>query len=402
MKRNRRHHTSTSLFISIVCYLIFFTFSFLYLYGVQGEMMQLTQHLISGGRTAYRALLFSSLLTLFLSLQAFLLDYFIRYSIRVKALAWIPSFMVLGWLTDVNLTLYDEVIVPTSTWYFLLFLLCYVALTILFGHRMEPRHKPSALQEVLCPNILIMVLGMILTCSVGNTDQRLHHELRMERYACEGDYVRFMESEHKNTTVSPRIMSLRMYVLSRQEMLGDHLFHLPGNLGGSYVLPSLLDSMSCYNMPARVKEHLGMFPLHDMDDIEFLQYATRDTLATAALRDYLLCAYLLDRNLEAFTDSLIAFRGPKKKAEVPVQKKTSKGKSTPIEPVHFSTLPRHYAEALVLYAQSSDMPKAVLDDEVVVKEFRTFTSCLQGETDSLDIKHYKDTYWYYHHFPISE
>lgn len=398
MSRSRRSDTPAALFIRVVCAILFIFFSFVYLYGFQGDMMQLTQHLVSGGRTTYRVLLFPWLITGTLSVLGYLTGRFARYPLRYRAMAWLPSFVVLGCLTGFNLSPLDDT--PTTGLVtYLVLLLVFLLATFLLRQSIEPRHDKSAIQELLWPNILLMVVGMVLTCIIGNTNLVLHYELRTGRLASEGEYERVVVSELNNEHPSRRMMSLRMYALGNQGKLGDELFRFPGNLGGEDVLPSLRDTLLHHNLPALVKEHLGRFPLHDMNGTSFLLYATGDTLVSAPLREYLLSSLLLDGLLSQFADSLVAYYGPKEESKADVRPK-QKVRQQAKETVRLTALPRHYGEALVLYARQEEHPKAVLEDSLMQREYEDFLATLQDEEVADDVARFKGTYWYYYHHKV--
>ena len=360
--------------------------------------MQLTQHLVSGGRTTYRVLLFPCLITGILTVLGYLVGRFARFPVRFRALAWLPSFVLLGWITGFNLSPLDDTPQTGLTTYLVLLLVFFLA-TFLLKQFIEPRHEKSALHELLWPNMLLMVLGVVFTCLIGNTNLFFHYELRTCRLAAEGDYERVLASELKDEHPSRRMMSLRMYVLSRQGKLGDELFRFPGNLGGEAVLPSLRDTLLYQNLPALVKQHLGRFPMHDMDGTRFLLYAAGDTLVSASLREYLLSSLLLDGHLAQFVDSLVAYYGPKEEAEADVRP-GHKNRQQSKEPVRLTALPRHYAEALVLYAHREPHPKAVLEDSLMQREYEDFLPSLQAKEATDSVARFKETYWYYYHHKV--
>lgn len=401
MKRSRKEMTLAGWWVHITCCLIFVAFSFFYLYSFQGEMMQLVQHLMSDGRTSYRVLLFSSLITLTLTVLGLCMEHFRRFPVCFKAMAWQPAFFVLGWLTDVNLKIIDPTLENMGVLPFLLFGLCYLIGVLLLRQFANPKPKRMPLQTLLWPNLLLMAVGMLFTCTVGNTNRKLHYELRMGRYAAEERYNEILEAEEHNEKVTRNTMSLRMYALSRRDELGERLFMFSNNLGSDAILPSPKDSLRHYNLPGCLKDYLGRFPMHDMNATRFLQYVASDTAVATPVYDYLLCALLLDRNLSVFTDSLISFYDEKDslKVQTPVKKGNTKKR---VGPIHFTSLPRHYAEALLLYSQLNENPIAVIDDDKLLENYLEFTSyretqdSCQGE--KLCHRFYNNTYWYYYFF----
>ena len=398
MTRSRGSSSASALIIQFVCAILFIFFSFVYLYGFQGDLMQLTQHIVSGGRTTYRVLLFPLIITATLMMLGYLVGRFARYPVRFMAMAWLPSFVMLGWITGFDLSPLDSTPSAGLSTYIVL-LLVFLPATFLLRQLIPPRHDKSALHELLWPNMLLMALGMVFTCIIGNTNLVLHYELRACRLAAEGEYDRVVAGELRNEHPSRRMMSLRMYILGRQGRLGDELFRFPDNYGGVAVLPSLCDTLLQQNLPVLVNEHLGRFPVHDMDGTRFLLYAAGDSVVSSHLREYLLSSLLLDGRLSQFADSLLVYYGHRGESFNPVCPK-QKNRQQLEEPIRIVTLPRHYAEALILYAYQMEHPRAVVTDTLMEREYEEFL--LSSETGEAPggKNRFKPTYWYYYHHKL--
>lgn len=389
--------------ISILCCLIFVFFSIIYLVCFQGDMMKTAQHLMSNGRTSYQVLLFSSMITLFLTILGLVLGHFIKYPPRFKAVVWFPSFMILGWLTDVSLNVVEPTSKSVGIFPFILFAVFYLVSTFILCRIQIPKYDKSSLQSLLWPNLAVLCISIFFVCGVGNTNRTLHYELRMERYAENEMFDKLLEVGKDDPMVSRRIMYLRVYALSRKGMLGDYLFQYPNNLGSESILPDPKDSLRPYNLPAKLKAYLGKFPIHDMKATNFLQYIACDSVVSKPVQDYLLCAFLLDKNLGAFADSLVSFYADKDSIEImPATNQSKKNSNKAPEPYRFKTLPRHYAEALLLYSRLNENPVAVLDDDKTLENYLDFSE-YREKKDSCEREafcriYYDDTYWCYYFF----
>ena len=99
-----------------------------------------------------------------------------------------------------------------------------------------------------------------------------------------------------------------------------------------------------------VYKELGVvFPkkMHPTDYFALLHSTNR---ATKASHDWLLCAFLLDGNIDAFANTL---------------------------PKYYlidSTLPKHYKEALILYSRQTLHPSVVYKDPVLEADYEDFTT----------------------------
>lgn len=405
MHRGDRLNKQAKQAILIACCLVFVFFSYVYLTYFQSDVLTMTQHVMSGGRTTYRVILFSSIITLLLAILPFALTKYLKFPIRFLAVAWFPSFLILGWLTDVGLSEVN----PESHG---IGILPFVIAIILFGlaSYMLPKfaentiHK-SSLVSSLWPNLLVFVVCMAFTTYVGNTNRTIHFELRLERLISQEKYDEVIELTSKEDYPSRCVMSIRAYALSKQNRLADNLFFYPNRVGGETLLPPPTDSLRPANIPAVLKDYLGGYPIHDMSATHFFQYLAADTVYNECVKDYLLCAFLLDKNLDNFVDSLIVYYGPKDEpqSETDKSKKNVKKKTKEVDPVKFSNLPRHYAEALLLYSRLHENPKALLEDDETLENFEGFQSTYKKESDpklreQLCRTYYNETYWVFYHF----
>ncbi|MBQ0049640.1 MAG: hypothetical protein KBT12_05335 [Bacteroidales bacterium] len=381
--------------ITIVCTVIFVAFSLAYLILFQADVMTMAQHKLSQGRTTYHVHIFSFLITAALTVVAYACNHYVKLPLRARALAFFPSFWGLGLLSNVNLSSLSPSAHNVGALPFLFVLLFWIGTTILLRQIHQPKFDNTPLSQALWPNLMIIALGINFTCLMGNTQQNIHYELRMERLAMEEDYDRVLQIGAENPQTSRCIMVLRAYALSRQGTLGDRLFTYPNNLSSDALLPIASDSIRPANLPAVMKEYLGGFPTHDMKATRYLQLLTSDTLAKEPAHDYLLCAFLLDRNLDAFADSLLSFYPP---TDSIVKKE---GRITTYLP-QYASLPRHYAEALLLYSRLREQPVCVLLNDEILENYLNFSQLYHAgdaqHTEADCQSYYGNTYWNYYFF----
>ena len=85
---------SEQKFIHIVCSVLFFLFTFSYLFFFQADVMTVTQHLASVGQTFYNPLLGAILITIVLKLLQIGVSSLVRLTKRGYALNLFPFFSV--------------------------------------------------------------------------------------------------------------------------------------------------------------------------------------------------------------------------------------------------------------------------------------------------------------------
>ena len=111
----------------------------------------------------------------------------------------------------------------------------------------------------------------------------------------------------------------------------------------------------------------------------FLQVISEKPKATSAVRDYLLCAHLLDRRLDLFCQTLLV------------------GDSLP------SALPLHYREAIILHQHRTPGAFPQFEDDALRDAFDEFlqlqkTEGTKDEREFLVRERFGATYWCYFYF----
>ena len=78
----------------VMCAVVFFVFTFCYLYFYQADVLAMAQHVLSGGKTRYNSLIGAVLITLVLYLLQLLVFAVTRLYKRAHALTYFPSYQV--------------------------------------------------------------------------------------------------------------------------------------------------------------------------------------------------------------------------------------------------------------------------------------------------------------------
>lgn len=346
--------------INVICGLLFVGFCFCYLAFYQGDFIALIQHYYSHGRNVSHGIILPALITLGLTILGGLIQFFAHIPIRLRALHWVPSFILLSMLTSIgvgNFTAGDS----SHGWIFYLVTLAvfliayYVALTI-----QENRSENNSFVVYLWPNLLIFSISCTFLIFTSNTNRRLHEELRIERAIGEGRWEDAQKrvKQQKQTTA---FMSA-MYVYATNEMgelsTNSQFFQYLTEKGSDKLLPSLKDSLRPWNVTAMVREKLGNLPATDMNATRYLEYILRDTLATPQVKQWLMTSYLVDRDLPSFTKQLLECYPP-------------------LDSIHHvytaeDSLPKNYREALYVYTHQYEHPEATIQDSLLDVQYDQF------------------------------
>ena len=155
MKRKQKYDTP----LRIICALLFATFSFLYIYMFQGELLALVQDHFSQGKTTNNTFITASLITLLLMVLQYYLNRLSKLHGRYEALSYLPSCAILALLTKVDNTLsYSWVL-----WVVAIVVLTVVYVLIVWVNRNTLQSRDTVFLKQLTPNLGAMVVLFVFT-----------------------------------------------------------------------------------------------------------------------------------------------------------------------------------------------------------------------------------------------
>ena len=346
----------------VACAVVFCVLSFCYLFFYQADLLTVEQHILSKGKTTYQPFIGAVLITTVLYLLQLCVFTVTRLYKRAHAMTYFPSVLFLLLLTVAH-PVSREGSLSMGPWLWLapilLVIFCWLCW---FFNKCQP-HEPKSfsvgfLSRITWINMLTMA-GMFLVLGlVSNHNNIEHYKMRTETLLLKGKYDDAWRVGSTTDTDSSLVM-LRAYSLAKQNLLGEHLFELP-LVGGSHSLRPDGETTSTMIYP----------------QLEILRFA-----AANASDDYRLCAYLLDKDLVRFVQS--------------VQKCYNINNS--------KELPKHYQEALTLYMHKSSNPVIDYKDPVLEADYSDFQQLERNIPEVIKRKNtirdvYGNTYWYYYKY----
>ena len=367
--------------VMVTCAVVFVAFTFLWLFSFQSDLLAYIQHVLSNGHTTYNRTIGAVVITLLLWLVQVIVCRFVVSRGRAYALTFFPSMLLLAMLTSLGTE--EGVRFNFGTWLWLLPLL-----VLLWGISLWGAHslrgigvpKESGLfSRRMWINMLTMVLMMVGVAWTANTNAVFHYALRAETAMIAGDYDQALSVGNRSLETDGNLMMLRMYALSRKGQLGDRLFHYPLMPTSAEMLPTDGSvTMRMYPVDSLYR-HLGAIPRPYMKPMEYLETIIRSRQAKPAAHDYLLCGFLIDKNLDDFARNL---------------------------PLYYTvndSLPHHYREALVLYTHQRSNPVLVYHDAVLDVDYDDMqqleATCKDdSERKGRVLEHYSNSYWYYYFY----
>ena len=353
--------TEGGVLMWIMCALVFLGFTFCYLYFYQTDILALTQHILSGGKTRYNTLVGAVLITGILWLLQLVVFSITRLTKRAHALTYLPSLLCLLMFTSVNTDVENGLRMKYWLWAAPIILILYGILVWMIRQQQafeRLRHGLGMFSQLMWNNLLVMAIMCCLVGLLGNSNDVLHYRLRMEEDIMRGDYEKALEvGEHERTTDNNLLM-LRAYALAQTGQLGEKFFTYPQMAGLTSLSPDG-KSKSTLILP----------------QVEIQRFA-----ASKGADDYRLVHYLLVRDLRSFVRSV--------------------SKCYDIED---ASLPRHYQEALVLYNHRYADPGFTYDNPVLDADYQDLQQLMrryqEPQVKNAKVRDvYGNTYWYYYYF----
>ena len=187
---------------------------------------------------------------------------------------------------------------------------------------------------------------------------------------------------HASDTDSSLTM-LRIWTLSEQGQLGERLFEYPLIGSSDAMLPNGTTVKLMMAPEGKLYKHLGVVFREKMNPKQYLQKLHEKHFATKAAHDWLLCAYLLDGDIDRFAQNIKRFYN--------------------ID----GTLPKHYREALILYRHLRQHPLFVYHSDVMNVDYDDYMDIIrksktQDERRYLLRQSYGKTYWFYYFEKLQE
>lgn len=379
MNFNNPNTKNSTAVIRAVCAIVFCLFTFVYLYFYQADVLAVGQHVLSGGATHYDRLIGAIIITFSLILLQIGVYTLFRLDKYCHALTYFPSLLVLTFITDISQDIDRGFSFGFWLWGGPLLLILWTCLSLFVRNiQLYVNVTSSGLfSRAMWFNMAIMIFMFLFTGFASNDNAVFHYRMRAEKCLLEGDYDGALAAGAKSLETDNNLTMIRIYALSRKGLLGEKLF--------TYPLAGTSDDMLPYSGTAHcmmypndsIYKYIGAKPNGYFQTIPYLKALIRLGLASSAVKDYILCAYLIDRDLDSFVRTLPEFY------EVN------------------DNLPKHYREALTLYTHLRSKPYIIYHNTIMDTDF--------SDLQALERKHktqtaksvavnemYSGTYWWYY------
>ncbi len=380
-----REKTNNSTLVTSLCAIVFIAYTFLYIFFTQSDVLAMMQHVLSGGLTHYDRLVGAIIITIVLYAFQLVVSKLTRFCGKFYALTFFPSLLVLSVLTTVNPDFERVPFSPVWIWLAPLLLIIYIIIIVVF-RKNKISSSASLTRGTIAGemwiNLLVLSVMFILVSAFGTTGKIFRYRMQMEVLLKKNQYANALDVAETYPHTDESLTMLRAYALSRTGQMGERLFEYPVAGGSNSLLPNGTTVRSYMVADYEITKPLSIRKKgKEVSAMDYLTYIYDNGIAMKPVTDYLLCGYLMDRNLDAFVKLL------KKKYDT----------TSP-------TLPKHYKEALTLYNHLRSHPLIVYRDEVMETDYSDFQKIehqFDNQTERMSYlkDFYGHTYWFYYRYP---
>lgn len=363
-----------------VCGFLFTIFSFVYLYVFQRDVIEAIHYSLAHGKTHFAPLASALTVTAILLLLRWGVNSLLGLKGEVRALAYFPSCLILGAITDATRSIYIQNHHTPWTWLLPTLILLFIVITFwlrrVFRLKLNSEVPPLALFN---GNLVILLLLFIMTVLIGNSNRTFHHELEAERYMRLHQYEDVLKVGYRSAESTRTLTALRAMAMAHRGTMGEELFLYPQyyKSEGLFFDNDSLKTLRYTN--DSIYYLLGVRPYIGESHGELLHNICYKGTGKHVALDYYLLSLLLDKNLDTFVAGIADFY----EAD--------------------TELPRYYREALLIYKDQHPEYSLTMSDSVMCHRYQEFKesrlrySFPMEERKNMH-KEYGDTYWWYFHY----
>lgn len=374
---------STDGIIRLLCVVLFVIFSFTYLYYYQADVLTATQFILAHGQTHYNRTVGAILITTALILLEIGVSRLCPNVGQLFALWFLPSAIALTYLTSITIYGDGNYTFGAGVYLYPLLFVVVIALLFLFSYGLGSRSiiiSRWPIARTLWLNVLILSIAFLFTCAFSNSDKVMHTRLHVEQCISDGRYDEAVDALTDMNIPDSNMTMLTAYVLSRKNTLPEHLFTFNIIGGSESLLPNKEKCIGTVFFPEdSLYKFIGTVYRQRMNPMHYLKYVQHHKSGNKHAVDYLLCGYLLDRNLDAFVNEIMKHH------------------------IVSDSLPQHYREALTLYTHLHSNPKLIYRSNVMDADFEDYQDMERKYSNPAERKTqlrttYGNTYWYYYQY----
>ncbi|MBQ8543199.1 MAG: hypothetical protein IJ436_06980 [Bacteroidaceae bacterium] len=364
-------------FITAFCTACFAIFSFTFIAIYKSPLIEMVYNSVATGKLQYNGYVLSGVVTAILVGLALWLNRFAKFQREWTAMAFLPSALLLAFLTDIERTIFvGNGSLVEWAWIFVIGIAFYLFLSFLLARILFKKIKNPTMvaNRIVWRNLVLLTLTFLSIGYLSGGDKNFMREAVQYKYYCKGDADAALAVGAHSPLASQQITAQRAFLLSLKGELGERLFEYPQYYGADGLLPTAVRTMPV--VPDSIYSHIGLSRAVGESVTDFLARAVGGDSVSIVAQEYYLSSLLLERRIVDFADKVYEFYNVS------------------------DELPKHYKEALVLYSyivpeyslafNADDMSASLKSMIEAVKhkgKASVFSAQLQAE--------YGNTYWWY-------
>lgn len=377
-KNEKRIQRTATLF----CVVLFVVFSYTFLAVYQAPLLEIFYDRVANGKLQYNAHIVAGIITALLTLLALWLNRMAGFKREWTAVAYLPSCIILAFITDIDRTLYTggfsylawSIIFAVAILFYLF--MAFILHRVLFA---QIKNLDMEGSRIMWRNMLLLTLLFFLTGTLSSAEEDIKNEAMAYKYYKRGNIDKALKVGRNAASASRELTSSRAYYLALKGELGERLFAYPQYYGSEALLPSFTQTTPL--SPDTVYSQFDIERRATDTTIEFLARAASADSVSRNVADYYMSALLLEKRLDEFMVTLPRYYNVE-------------------EP---NALPKNYKEAILLYNDIATDSTIVVTDEELVKRYTEMRAVESEYPDILvrsNIVHsrYGKSYWYYYNY----
>lgn len=365
--------------VMALCAILFAVFSFLFVAKSQSALLELFYDKVATGKLNYNPYVMGGAVSLALTALALWLNRYTGFKREWTAFSFLPSTLVLAFITDIDRSLYTggynylKWIIVLAVGVFVYAAFSFVLRRMLFA---KIKNVAMSANRIIWRNLELFVVFFAIVGFLSNGEENFKREALVASYYKKGDFDNALKVGYRSNVASHSLTVQRAYILAKEGLLGENLFEYPQYYGAEGLIPTK-EQVSPL-VPDSAFSLLGAYPLPGEKSMDVFKRASKNDDVTSAAKDYYLSALLLDKQIVEFVDAVKRF----------------------YPDTDVANLPKHYQEALALYA-SIDTDYIFEGNSATLEHFNAFKS-LEAEYDDFFVRanylrrHFGRTYWWYY------
>ena len=370
--------------VATLCATLFAVYAFLFVGVYQAPVIEVLYNHVATGKLSFDSYVVGGIISAVLTIFALWLNRFTRFQREWTAMAYLPSTLLLAFVTDIDRSIYvggwsyGNWIVVISVAMSIYGTLAFVLKRVLFE---KIKNIAMGAGRIIWRNLILFVILFCIAGTLSNGEENFKREALVAVRYSKGDVNGALAVGRKSLDASPELTAMRAYIMAGDGLLGERLFEYPQYYGAAGIMPGKVQTSAL--VPDSVFALIGARPDSAERNMDFLKRLVDTDSANLVARDYYLSSLLLDRQLVGFKDELARLCGE----------------------YDVDSLPKHYREALLLCSEFTDDFLLELESDTLFVMFDELRGIERQYDDALVRNNYVRkafgrTYWWYYLYGI--